>query len=373
MITEDRVMTIFVEANPAPDVDALELVEVGSAAYLATLEQRSSEVTQLETQKPPEEDQKRSWTPWLVAAVAILVLGVALIIITQLPAETPPATDPSPTTLVESTPTTLAEQTPTTVSDTSPTTITEAAVDPLEGEWDMGGTTIRFEGDLTGDGRTQYTILQAGVGTDWGTWSRPFLPEYEFAIMLVSSSDTEVCSEGDEAIVDYGFDSGPDILEIAVGDDACGDRGLGSVPTVGPQPVVQYSRLGTATTGDSDWDSTPVFVSPQSLAVIEPGDYRTGRFEVPFRFALTDGWVSFVPEWVNGLSLSTDDGPELNMVFKLFEETTVDACCRLVRLETRAEDDATGSDHRRRGGRLDLRPRSAGDRHCVQRRKWHIQ
>ena len=82
MITEETVMTIFVEANPAPDVDELDLVQTGSSAYLATLEQRSSEVTQLDTQRK-DQTKKRSVRPWLIAAVVIIVAGVAFILLNQ--------------------------------------------------------------------------------------------------------------------------------------------------------------------------------------------------------------------------------------------------------------------------------------------------
>lgn len=310
MTSEERVLELFARDNPIPDVDELDLADLESAAYLATLERRSSEVTQLDTEQQTQQSDGRRLT-WLVAAaIAVVILGLALVLANLWASENPEPVD-------EPTPTTIAESTPTTIADTTPSTAAEAEVDPLEGEWDLGATTIKFEGD-------QYEIYQSGVSTDWGTWSRPFLQENNpFAIMIVSSSDTEICSEGDEAIIEYGFDFGPDILAIAVPEDTCGDRGLGSVPSEEIMFPVQYSRLGTELTGDADWDSTTVFVSPRSEEVIPEGEYRTTRFEVPFKFTLQGDWVSFLPQSVGTVQVSSNDTPELDFVFKNFETETV--------------------------------------------------
>ena len=93
MITEETVMTIFVEANPAPDVDKLDLVQTGSAAYLATLETRSSEVTQLDTRRE-DQKEKRTYWPWLAAAMVIVVVGLAVVLLNQ--GDDTPAADASP-------------------------------------------------------------------------------------------------------------------------------------------------------------------------------------------------------------------------------------------------------------------------------------
>jgi len=90
---EERVFTLLIESNPIPEVDALDVDEVGGARYLATLEQRSSEVTQLDT-KPKDQEQKKTVRQrWLVAAVVVILAGVALIFINQS-GETPPADQP---------------------------------------------------------------------------------------------------------------------------------------------------------------------------------------------------------------------------------------------------------------------------------------
>ncbi len=83
MSDERLVMALLAEGNPATEVAEEASTGVPAATYLATLEQRSSDMTQLETQKS-EEESKRLWTtPWLVAAIAVIVLGVAAIVLNQ--------------------------------------------------------------------------------------------------------------------------------------------------------------------------------------------------------------------------------------------------------------------------------------------------
>lgn len=108
MTTEERVMTLLIEANPIPDIDSLDLVDVGGTTYLATLNQRSSEMIQIE-ETPPEVAPKRRRPIVAAALTAVigLIVGLVLVISNQTAEETPPATDPTPTTAV--TPTTIAD------------------------------------------------------------------------------------------------------------------------------------------------------------------------------------------------------------------------------------------------------------------------
>lgn len=41
MVTEERLNTLLAHANPVADVSKIDLIEVGAASYLATLEARS--------------------------------------------------------------------------------------------------------------------------------------------------------------------------------------------------------------------------------------------------------------------------------------------------------------------------------------------
>ena len=93
MSIEDRVMTLIDEGNPIPDPSDLDRDRLDAAAYLATLEPRSSEVTQVDTRK---EDQKakRTYWPWLAAAMIIVVVGLAVVLLNQ--SDDIPAADASP-------------------------------------------------------------------------------------------------------------------------------------------------------------------------------------------------------------------------------------------------------------------------------------
>ena len=81
---EDRVFTLLIESNPIPHVDDLDVDEIGGARYLETLEQRSSEVTQLDTRaQDNKEEKKKKVMAFVVAAVVVLVAGVGFMVVTQ--------------------------------------------------------------------------------------------------------------------------------------------------------------------------------------------------------------------------------------------------------------------------------------------------
>lgn len=80
MTTEDNVIRLFDQANPVPDVEGLHLEAVGAARHLEALEARSSEVTQFDT-KSEQQDKSSIRPSWLVAAVAMVVVGAALLFI----------------------------------------------------------------------------------------------------------------------------------------------------------------------------------------------------------------------------------------------------------------------------------------------------
>jgi hypothetical protein len=107
---ESQVIALFEEGNPVPDLDGLETIDLDAAAYLATLSQRSSEVTDIDINEKEKAPEKRPMTPWLIAAVVALVIGAAILVINQDLEDAPVAT----------TPTTVADAAPTTAS--SPTT-----------------------------------------------------------------------------------------------------------------------------------------------------------------------------------------------------------------------------------------------------------
>ncbi len=83
MNIETQVLALFEEANPIPDLDGLDPIDLDAAAYLATLEQRSIEVTQLDTKSKDQKAEKTVRQRWLVAAVVIVLAGVALLLVNQ--------------------------------------------------------------------------------------------------------------------------------------------------------------------------------------------------------------------------------------------------------------------------------------------------
>lgn len=83
MSDERLVMSLLEEGNPATELGDDAWTDVPAATYLATLERRSSEMTQVETKKSRQESRRFWTTPWLVAAVAVIVLGVAAVVVNQ--------------------------------------------------------------------------------------------------------------------------------------------------------------------------------------------------------------------------------------------------------------------------------------------------
>lgn len=82
MITEDRGLTMLAGANPVPQLDLID-VDVEASKYLATLEQRSSEVTQLDTKAKDHKEKKKNVMAFLVAAVVVIVAGIGFMVLTQ--------------------------------------------------------------------------------------------------------------------------------------------------------------------------------------------------------------------------------------------------------------------------------------------------
>ena len=109
MVTEERVMSLLANADPSPDDEPS--TDVDAVTYLANLEQRRSEVTQLDTRK--EQRSKPRGQLWLgIAATVAVVTVVALVLLTSTDDTPPPATQPVVTTTVV------------------PTTEPEASLDP---------------------------------------------------------------------------------------------------------------------------------------------------------------------------------------------------------------------------------------------------
>ena len=98
MNADERVLMVLARANPMPDTDSLE-PKSDAVTYLATLQSRSSEMTQLDT-RPERTSDRRRGRLVLVAAVVAVLLGVAIVILAQANEEPPVVTNPPvPTTV----------------------------------------------------------------------------------------------------------------------------------------------------------------------------------------------------------------------------------------------------------------------------------
>lgn len=100
MKTEEQVWQVIVDSNPVPDVNVYGREQLGDTDYLANLEQRSSEMTKMDAKPDGAEDSKKPMTTWLVAAVLAVVVGVAVILLSQNNNE-PVANQPTESTIDE--------------------------------------------------------------------------------------------------------------------------------------------------------------------------------------------------------------------------------------------------------------------------------
>lgn len=79
MTHQDNVFRLLVETNPIPEIEKLDLIDVGGPEYLATLDQRSSEVTQVDTKpETPKRAPRRGLILGLAASVAVIVTAAVL-------------------------------------------------------------------------------------------------------------------------------------------------------------------------------------------------------------------------------------------------------------------------------------------------------
>ncbi len=167
MTTEAQAVALMDEANPVPDLDSYEVTEVEVAAYLATVEQRSSEVSQLETES---KDEKRSMMPWLVAVAAAVILGAAIVLVTQNTEEAPPAAQLTQSTIADAAPTTVANVVPTT--EAAPV----ATVRPASGEPIIIGAAIdqsQRMAAVDGPPNLAAQIMVDRINADGGVLGRP--------------------------------------------------------------------------------------------------------------------------------------------------------------------------------------------------------
>lgn len=95
MSREEDIFQLLVESNPIPDVDDLDVVEPAAPRYLATLEMRSSEMSNhVDTHATTVPSGARR-ARWAWAAAAVIVIGIGVLLVGRLAGKTEPATDDS--------------------------------------------------------------------------------------------------------------------------------------------------------------------------------------------------------------------------------------------------------------------------------------
>lgn len=83
MVTEEHMRALFVRANPVPDATSMELDPIQAAAYLETLEDRSSDMTQVDMATPAGVGKRRPMGAMLAGAAAVVVIAVVGVIVAQ--------------------------------------------------------------------------------------------------------------------------------------------------------------------------------------------------------------------------------------------------------------------------------------------------
>lgn len=191
MSNEQRVLALIEQGNPVPDPAAIETLPAQPAEYLATLQQRSSEVTQLDERTERQEGNRRPWRVAAVAAALVIIAGVLALLLNQNSEEAPTITEPTPTTVAP-----------------APT------IDPT-GYWNADSARrIHISEDGT------YAWMVVSSVRDRGVWEIE-----DDTIRLIASGESELCNNGDIATVRVAL-ADTDTLELSTISDDCADRGI---------------------------------------------------------------------------------------------------------------------------------------------------
>ncbi len=229
MSNETQILALFEEANPVPDDQVMVRADVTPAAYLATLQQRSSAVTQID-ERVDERTEPRK--PWLIAAAAaalLVVAGVLVILLSQGEGEAPVATEPP--------------------VETS-----------IEGYWAGQEADFFF-------GESKYAIVIDGALSDSGTYETGVRDPDNRIVTITSGEQTVDCTPGDVAILNYDFISS-DIVQLSgTPSDDCGLRPLLDIETLEPTdpfdiPAAEDSGAEAPATTEPTATTTPEAASP---------------------------------------------------------------------------------------------------------------
>jgi len=205
--TEDRLMAMYANANPIELVDLLDMVGVDHAAYLATLEQRSSDMTKSDTKPTEPTSTKRSMVPWLIAAGVAAVIGIAIIISAQNTEEAPVVDQPTPT--------------------AGPVTIktdVDRSVSPLQGTFEVtvgadvlgcsSGTLVQMDSGTFGK---KDNVMTCESGSNAGTFTIVYDPVDTSRWNVLESSDDFAGLQG-EGRMSFVLPSPSTVAETFTGD-----------------------------------------------------------------------------------------------------------------------------------------------------------
>ena len=262
MSNETRILALFEEANPVPDISAMESEPIEPATYLATLERRSSEMTQVDA-KADRKDKTKKTRVWMaVAAVILVVAAIAGVsgIFSDGSGEVPLADDPA---VVDPT-------------VTEPPVVDPPAVDPNAsplGSWSSGSLSVVFEDD-------EYAFVYDGVLVERGTYSTN-----GEALTLTSGEDSPGCAPG--VTGQWMFQTADSSLTLTGMDDNCFFRafiyGFEFDLALTATDPIDVTGLPTELDLEGKWgdDTTGIAFTGDSYAILVDGTLvDRGTFEV---------------------------------------------------------------------------------------------
>jgi len=191
--TQEHVIGQLAKANPIPEFDTFEVVDLGATSFLNTLEQRSSTMTKLETRPSQKAPRRRAPLTAIVAFIAVLVMGVAVAVIANRTVE--PAALP---------------------------------VETLVGTWDVTSDAFSTRMHILSDGTFTFygDDLKEGLRLDWGTY------QFNSGQIELNSEGGRACENrdsgqrvGNVGVYTPTFD-GPDNATLTVVEDECIKRPL---------------------------------------------------------------------------------------------------------------------------------------------------
>ncbi len=222
MSIETKILALFEEGNPVPDINGLDRVALDATSYLAALRAGSSAMTEVDD-KIDRTEQKRPRMVWLAAAAAAVVVilgGVALLQSGDDGAAPPVASEPETTAPAALTPDALPGNDFRVVSGTNQD-LPERLAFGEDGTFtvsDRGGfTTDTGTYTIDGDRITFTSVWEEGRGPDdYGViWAYPVCPGCNYNVTM----RTDKC-EGVVGEYRLVFDT-PGTFSLDLVNDAC--------------------------------------------------------------------------------------------------------------------------------------------------------